>query len=69
MICSMRRSRDRWDDAYSVSFCNSLKNERVHGSRYGTRGEAQADRFDYIEPFYNRRRKHCTLGPPRHSNS
>jgi transposase InsO family protein len=44
------------------SFCNSLKNERGHGTRYGTRAEAIADLFDYIEPFYNRRRKHSTLG-------
>jgi putative transposase len=44
------------------SFFNSLKNERVHDTRYSTRDEAQADLFDYIEPFYNRRRKHSTLG-------
>src|SRR5690606_32630353 len=31
-------------------------------TRYGTRAEAEADIFDYIEPFYNRRRKHSTLG-------
>jgi transposase InsO family protein len=39
-----------------------MKNERVHGTRYGTRADAEADLFDYIEPFYNRRRKHSTLG-------
>lgn len=62
MICSMSRKGNCWDNACSESFFNSLKNERVHGTRYGTRAEAEADIFDYIEPFYNRRRKHSTLG-------
>ena len=48
--------------APTESFFNSLKNERVHGTRYDTRDEAIADVFDYIEPFYNRSRKHSTLG-------
>ena len=34
----------------------------MHGTRYRTRAVAQADLFDYIEPFYNRRRRHSTLG-------
>jgi putative transposase len=33
-----------------------------HGTRYRTRAEAVADLFDYIEPFYNRKRLHSTLG-------
>lgn len=33
------------------SFFNSLKNERVHGTRYTTRADAAADMFDCIEPF------------------
>ncbi len=41
---------------------NSLKNGRVHGTRYSTRAAAAADLFDYIEPFDNRRRQHSTLG-------
>jgi putative transposase len=62
MVCSMSRKGNCWDNAPSESFFNSLKNERVHGTRYGTRAEAEADLFDYIEPFYNRRRRHSTLG-------
>lgn len=62
MICSMSRKGNCWDNAPTESFFNSLKNERVHGARYRTRAEAEADLFDYIEPFYNRRRKHSTLG-------
>ena len=62
MICSMSRKGNCWDNAPTESFFNSLKNERVHGTRYRTRAEATADLFDYIEPFYNRRRQHSTLG-------
>ena len=62
MICSMRRKGNCWDNAPMESFFNSLKNERVHGTRYETRNDAIADAFDYIEPFYNRRRRHSTLG-------
>lgn len=62
MICSMSRKGNCWDNAPSESFFNSLKNERVHGTRYRTRPDAKADLFDYIEPFYNRRRQHSTLG-------
>ena len=62
MVCSMSRKGNCWDNAPTESFFNSLKNERVHGTRYGTRAEAIADLFDYIEQFYNRRRRHSTLG-------
>jgi putative transposase len=62
MICSMSRKANCWDNAPSESFFNSLKNERVHGTRYETRDEAVADLFAYIEVFYNRSRRHSTLG-------
>jgi putative transposase len=62
MVCSMSRKGNCWDNAPTESFFNSLKNERVHGTRYETRADAIADVFDYIEPFYNRRRRHSTLG-------
>jgi len=62
MICSMSRKGNCWDNAPTESFFNSLKNERVHGTRYRTRAEATADLFDYIEPFYNRKRRHSILG-------
>ena len=48
----MSRKGNCWDNAPTESFFNSLKNERVHGTRYSTRDEAIADLFDYIEPFY-----------------
>jgi putative transposase len=62
MRCSMSRKGDCWDNAPTESFFNSLKNERVHGRRYRTRAEARADVFEYIEVFYNRVRRHSTLG-------
>jgi putative transposase len=62
MRCSMSRKANCWDNAPAESFFNSLKNERVHGTRYATREEAIADLFDYIEVFYNRSRRHSTLG-------
>ena len=62
MTCSMSRKGNCWDNAPTESFFNSLKNERVHGTRYNTRNSAMADLFDYIEPFYNRKRRHSTLG-------
>ena len=62
MRCSMSRRGNCWDNAPTESFFNSLKNERVHGMRYATRAEATADLFDYIETFYNRKRRHSTLG-------
>jgi putative transposase len=62
MTCSMSRKGNCWDNAPTESFFNSLKNERVHGTRYATRADAVADLFDYIEVFYNRSRRHSTLG-------
>ena len=59
---SMGRKGDCWDNAPTESFFNSLKNERVHGTTYVTRAEAQSDLFESIEVFYNRSRRHSTLG-------
>lgn len=61
MVCSMSRKGNCWDNAPTESFFNSLKNERVHGTRYPTRNEAITDLFEYIEVFYNRSRRHSTL--------
>ena len=52
MTCSMSRKGNCWDNAPTESFFNSLKTERVHGTRYRTKEEAMTDLFDYIEPFY-----------------
>ncbi len=61
-ICSMSRSGDCWDNAVVESFFAALKVERLHERRYTTKEELEADVQDYIEGFYNRRRRHSTLG-------
>ncbi len=43
------------------SFFATLKKERVHQETYSTREEARASVFDYIELFYNRKRRHSAL--------
>jgi putative transposase len=44
------------------SFFSTLKIERNNRNIYSTRDEARADVFDYIERFYNAKRRHSTLG-------
>jgi putative transposase len=62
MRCSMSRKGSCWDNAPMESFFNSLKNERVFHERYDTRDAARIDLFEYIEGFYNRRRRHSSIG-------
>lgn len=61
-ICSMSRKGNCWDNAPSESFFHTLKTELVHHRRYRTREEAKQDIFEYIEVFYNRQRRHSTIG-------
>ena len=51
-----------YDNAPMESFFGTLKSELVHHQVYLTRGDAKPDLFFYIEAFYNRRRRHSTLG-------
>ena len=60
--CSMSRSGNVWDNAAMESFFSSLKTERTAHKTYRTRNQAKADVFDYIERFYNPKRRHSTLG-------
>ena len=60
--CSMSRRANCWDNAPMESFFASLKKELVHHEDYQTREEAKASIFEYIEVFYNRQRRHSTLG-------
>jgi putative transposase len=62
VICSMSRSGNCWDNAAMESFFSSLKTERTARKTYRTRDEARADVFDYIERFYNPKRRHSTIG-------
>jgi putative transposase len=60
--CSMSGRGNCYDNAVAESFFGLLKRERVNRTRYRTRDEARADVFDYIEVFYNRKRRHGYLG-------
>jgi len=62
ITCSMSRSGNCWDNAAMESFFSSLKTERTARKTYRTRNEARADVFDYIECFYNPKRRHSTIG-------
>ena len=62
ITCSMSRSGNVWDNSAMESFFASLKVERVNRKVYRSRDEARADVFDYVERFYNPRRRHSTLG-------
>ena len=62
LVCSMSRLGNCYDNAAMESFFHSLKVEQVHHDDYRTRDEARSAIFDYIEIFYNRQRKHSTIG-------
>ena len=60
-ICSMSRKGNCWDNAPMESFFHSLKTEWVVFEDYKTSSEARTSLFDYIELFYNRKRRHSAL--------
>ena len=62
ITCSMSRRGNCWDNAPMESFFASLKKELVHDEDYATRDEATRSIFEYIEVFYNRVRRHSSLG-------
>ena len=62
VTCSLSRSGNVWDNAAMESFFSTLKTERTANKVYRSRDQARADVFDYIERFYNPRRRHSTLG-------
>jgi putative transposase len=58
----MSRKADCYDNAPMESFFHTLKTELVHHQHYATREEARRDIFVYIEGFYNRTRRHSSIG-------
>jgi transposase InsO family protein len=60
--CSMSRRGNCYDNAPMESFFGSLKNELVHRTTFPTRAAARQALFDYVEIFYNRRRRHSGVG-------
>ena len=62
VIASMSRSGNCYDNAVMESFWSTLKHELVYRHRFATRAAASSAIFDYIERFYNRVRRHSSLG-------
>jgi transposase InsO family protein len=62
ITASMSRKGNCWDNACIESFFGTLKRELVYHRHYATRDDAIRDIFEYIEVFYNRQRRHSTLG-------
>jgi transposase InsO family protein len=62
MTGRMSRRGNCWDHACVESFFGTLKRELIYHRQYRTREEATQDIFEYIEVFYNRLRRHSTLG-------
>ena len=62
ITCSMSRRANCWDNAMMESFFATLKKERIHHESYATREAARQSVFEYIELFYNPRRRHSALG-------
>jgi putative transposase len=62
IVCSMSRRANCWDNAPMESFFASLKKELIHGETFATREQAKARIFEYIEVFFNRVRRHSSLG-------
>ena len=59
---SMSRKGDCWDNAVAESFFKSIKIEMIYHTTFNTRQEAKLAVFEYIEIWYNRKRKHSALG-------
>lgn len=59
---SMSRRGNCWETAVVESFFASLEKELITGADWHSRAQARADVFEWIEFWYNRRRRHSALG-------
>jgi putative transposase len=62
IVVSMSGKGNCYDNAAAESFFGSLKDECVHRTYYQSHEEAQQSLFEYLEVFYNRQRRHSSLG-------
>ena len=62
IVCSMSRKGNCWDNAVAESFFATLKGELVDDAEWATRTEARQEIFEYLEVYYNGKRRHSTLG-------
>lgn len=62
VIQSMSRKGNCWDNAVAESFFKTIKVEWIYGHNFKNREQAQLSIFEWIESWYNRRRRHSALG-------
>jgi transposase InsO family protein len=62
ILPSMSRKGNCYDNAYVESWFSSLKKEWIYRKSYATEAELRALVFEYIEIWYNKKRKHSSLG-------
>jgi putative transposase len=62
ILPSMGAVGTAYDNAVAESFFSTLKRELVHRVRFATRAHARSAIFEFIEIFYNRQRRHSTIG-------
>ena len=62
IVCSMSRRGNCYDNAVVESFFGTLKQEMVHRRRFATLQQARQEVFEFIEVWYNRCRRHSSLG-------
>ncbi len=60
IVCSMSRRGNCYDNAVMESFFSTVKNELA--DQFASNADAKMELFDYIEVFYNQRRRHSTVG-------
>lgn len=62
LVCSMSKRGDCYDNAAMESWNHSYKVETIHGERFATRWHAEKITTDYIDRYYNVKRRHSTIG-------
>jgi putative transposase len=58
---SMSRKGNCWDNAVAESFFKTLKMEQIYGNTLISKEQMELDIFEFIEIWYNRKRRHSTL--------
>ena len=61
VLQSMSRKGNCWDNAVAESFFKTMKTELIYHRKFATRQEARLAIFEYIEGWYNRKRRHSAL--------
>ena len=59
---SMSRKGNCWDNAVAESFFKTLKSEQIYGNKLISKKQMKTELFEYIEIWYNKERRHSTLG-------